>query len=81
MPMYEEYGETLKSDIADTKNTGGRMGGTSAAGIFLSKFIKKTPWLHLDIAGTAYVERPQYDILKKGATGVGVRTLLGWLLK
>ena len=80
MPMYEEYGETLKSDIADTKNTGGRMGGTSAAGIFLSKFIKKTPWLHLDIAGTAFVEKPNSEGIKN-ATGIGIRSLIKYITK
>ena len=78
MPMYEEYGETLKSDIADTKNTGGRMGGTSAAGIFLSKFIKNTPWLHLDIAGTAFVDKPNSEGIKN-ATGVGIRSLIKYI--
>ncbi len=80
MPMYEEYGDTLKSDIADTKNTGGRMGGTSAAGIFLSKFIKKTPWLHLDIAGTAFLDKPNSEGIKN-ATGVGIRSLIKYITK
>lgn len=71
LPMYEEYGEKLKSNIADTKNTGGRNGGASAAGIFLSKFIKNTPWVHIDIAGTAFVD----DM----ATGVGVRSLIKYI--
>jgi len=80
MPMYEEYGDTLKSDIADTKNTGGRMGGTSAAGIFLSKFIKKAPWLHLDIAGTAFLDKPNSEGIKN-ATGVGIRSLIKYITK
>ena len=75
MPMFKEYGDSLKSDIADTKNTGGRYGGTSAAGIFLSHFVKKTPWIHLDIAGTAYLSGTNAEGVK-GATGVGVRTLI-----
>ena len=78
MPMYEEYGDSLKSDIADTKNTGGRMGGTSAAGIFLSKFIKNTPWLHLDIAGTAFLEKANSEGIKN-ATGVGIRSLIKYI--
>ena len=78
MPMFEEYGDTLKSDIADTKNTGGRMGGTSAAGIFLSKFVKNTPWLHLDIAGTAFVESANAEGIKN-ATGVGIRSLIKYI--
>ena len=80
MPMYEEYGDSLKSDIADTKNTGGRMGGASAAGIFLSKFIKQTPWIHIDIAGTAFVESTNSEGIK-GATGVGVRSLIKYITK
>lgn len=78
MPMFEEYGDILKSDIADTKNTGGRNGGTSAAGIFLSKFIKHTPWLHLDIAGTAFLDKPNEEGIK-GATGIGIRTLISYI--
>ncbi len=78
LPMYEEYGDTLKSDIADTKNTGGRMGGASSAGVFLSKFIKQTAWLHLDIAGTAFLESANAEGIK-GATGVGVRSLIKYI--
>ena len=72
LPMYEEYGEGLKSKIADMKNTGGRNGGASAAGIFLSKFIKNTPWIHIDIAGTAFVN----DM----ATGVGVKSFIKYIV-
>ncbi len=80
LPMYEEYGDSLKSDIADTKNTGGRMGGASAAGVFLSKFIKNTPWIHLDIAGTAFLEKADSEGIK-GATAVGVRSLIEYIAK
>ena len=80
LPMYEEYGDTLKSDIADTKNTGGRMGGASAAGIFLSKFIKNTPWIHIDIAGTAFLETKNDEGIK-GGIGVGVRSLIKYITK
>ena len=72
LPMYEEYGDGLKSNIADMKNTGGRNGGASAAGIFLSKFIKDTPWVHIDIAGTAFVDGM--------ATGVGVRSFVKYIV-
>ena len=78
LPMDEEYGDTLRSDIADTKNTGGRMGGASAAGVFLSKFIKNTPWIHLDIAGTAFVESTNKEGIK-GATGIGIRSLIKYI--
>ena len=55
MPMFEEYKDSLKSDIADMKNTGSRMGGTQIAGLFLQNFVKKVHWAHIDIAGTAYL--------------------------
>lgn len=80
LPMYEEYFENLKSDIADMKNTGARGGGASAAAIFLKEFVKdEIPWVHLDIAGVAFLEKPQKELIK-GATGVGVRTLLNYIL-
>lgn len=72
LPMYEEYGDGLKSNIADMKNTGGRNGGASAAGIFLSKFIKDTTWVHIDIAGTAFIDGM--------ATGVGVRSFVKYIV-
>lgn len=80
LPMYEEYFDSLKSDVADMKNTGSRWGGASAAGIFLQKFVKEEiAWAHLDIAGVAFLEKPQKE-LGKGATGAGVRTLLNYIL-
>lgn len=79
LPMYEEYKEGLKSDVADMRNTGGRGGGASAAGIFLQEFVKDVAWVHLDIAGVAFLEKPQKELIK-GATGVGVRTLLNYIL-
>lgn len=80
LPMYEEFFDSLKSDIADMKNTGSRYGGASAAGVFLQKFVKKdVAWAHLDIAGVAFLEKPQKE-LSKGATGAGVRTLLNYIL-
>ncbi len=78
LPMFEEYGDSLKSDMADTKNTGGRNGGASAAGIFLSKFIKNTLWIHLDIAGTAFLDKPNSEGIKN-ATGVGIRSLIKYI--
>ena len=80
LPMDEEYGESLKSDTADTKNTGGRMGGASAAGVFLSKFVKNTPWVHLDIAGTAFLDKANSEGIKNGA-GIGVRSLIKYVMK
>lgn len=80
LPMFEEYFDGLKSDIADMKNTGGRWGGASAAGVFLKEFVKDSvKWVHLDIAGTAFLEKPQKELIK-GATGIGVRTLINYIL-
>lgn len=79
LPMWEEYKEGLKSDIADMKNTGSRFGGASAAGVFLQEFVKDVNWVHLDIAGVAFLEKPQKELIK-GATGVGVRTLINYIL-
>jgi len=81
LPMFEEYFEILKSDVADMKNTGGRWGGASSAGTFLNEFVKSDiPWAHLDIAGTAFLDKPQKDLIK-GATGIGVRTLINYILE
>ena len=80
LPMYEEYKESLKSDIADMKNTGSRYGGASVAGAFLQNFVlNKTPWAHIDIAGTAYLEKCN-KLGIKAATGVGVRTILNYII-
>jgi len=78
-PMYEEYKEKNKSDIADVKNSGGRWGGTITGAQFLSEFVGDTPWVHIDIAGTAYTDKERGYIVK-GATGVGVRTLVDFAL-
>ena len=75
LPAFEEYKEQIKSDIADLKNTGGRPAGTITAGLFIAHFAAETPWIHIDIAGTANSEKETgYNV--KGATGVGVRTLV-----
>jgi len=75
MPMYEEYKEQNKSEVADIKNTGGRYGGAITAAQFLSEFAEETPWVHLDIAGTSHSDKEK-GYLVKGATGVGVRTIV-----
>lgn len=80
LPMDREYFDSLKSDIADMKNTGTRMGGASIAGVFLQEFVKDTKWAHIDIAGTAYIEKPQKEFIA-GSTGAGVRTLLSYITK
>jgi leucyl aminopeptidase len=72
MPMDAEYEELIKSEIADMKQTGTRAGGSIAAAKVLANFVDRTPWAHLDIAGTAWRERKDAES-DKGATGFGVR--------
>ena len=79
MPMYEQYKEQNKSDVADIKNTGGRYAGAITAAQFLAEFVGDTPWVHLDIAGTSLSEKER-TYLVKGATGVPVRTLVNLTL-
>lgn len=74
LPSFPEYREQNKTAGADLKNTGGRGAGTITAGLFVEAFVEEKPWLHLDIAGTAYTSKEQ-DYLAEGATGVGVRLL------
>jgi leucyl aminopeptidase len=74
MPLFEEYKEYLKSDIADLKNTGGRRGSLIASASFLHEFAGNTPWIHLDIAGTAWLEKEK-PYSPKGASGIGVRLI------
>jgi leucyl aminopeptidase len=80
MPLFEEYGEHIKSDIADLKNSAGRGGALVTAGYFLKEFAGDTPWVHLDIAGIAWTEKDR-PYIPQGATGVGVRLLLDFLMK
>ncbi len=75
MPLFEEYREYIKSDIADIKNTGGRTGSLVSSAYFLKEFAGDTPWVHLDIAGTAWLDKER-PYISKGASGVGVRLLL-----
>jgi len=79
MPMYDEYKEQNKSDVADIKNVGGRLGGAITAAKFLAEFVEETPWVHLDIAGTSLGEKERAHQVK-GATGVPVRTLVNLVL-
>ena len=74
LPLYEGYREQLRSETADLMNSAGRAGGASTAAAFLSAFAGDVPWIHLDIAGTAWREKNQPSE-PKGATGVMVRTL------
>ncbi len=75
LPLDDEYGEQIKSDYADMKNVGGRKAGAITAAKFLAKFVGKTPWVHLDIAGTSQAEK-EHGYQVKGATGAMVRTLI-----
>ena len=79
MPMYEQYKEQNKSNVADIKNVGGKYAGAITAAQFLAEFVGDTPWVHLDIAGTNLSEKEQ-AYLVKGATGVPVRTLVNLVL-
>src|SRR2546422_185728 len=80
LPLWDEYRDLLKSDIADVKNSGGRGAGSIAGGWFLREFVEGYPWVHLDIAGTAYTdgEGPHQA---KGPTAVGVRLFTEFILK
>ncbi|MHC1578414.1 MAG: leucyl aminopeptidase [Dehalococcoidia bacterium] len=75
MPMPEEYKDQIRSEIADVKNTGNRYGGAITAALFLAEFVRNVSWVHIDIAGTASSAKESGYIIK-GATGVGVRTLV-----
>lgn len=75
LPLYDEYRDYIKGDISDIKNAGGRKGSLVAAGYFLKEFVGDIPWVHLDIAGTAWIDREK-PCFAKGATGVGARLLI-----
>lgn len=75
MPLFEDYRDKLKSDVADIKNTGPRDGGAINAAVFLSEFTEDTPWVHLDMAPADSVDRDK-GAWVKGATGIPVRTLV-----
>lgn len=79
MPLWEEYFEQLRSDVADMRNIGGRGGGMITAALFLSKFVGDYPWVHLDIASTDWSERERAYI-PKGPTGIGTRLLIQFLI-
>ena len=79
LPLWDEYRDLMKSDIADVKNAGGRPAGSISAGWFLREFVDGFPWAHLDIAGTAYTDRED-AVRVKGPTGVGVRLFSEFVL-
>ncbi len=78
LPLGDEYMEMIKSDIGDIKNTGGRWGGAITAAEFLHAFAEETPWIHLDIAGVAWVEDSR-SYIAKGPSGIAVRSILEWV--
>ncbi|HEX5830609.1 MAG TPA: leucyl aminopeptidase [Gemmatimonadaceae bacterium] len=75
LPLWDEYRELITSDVADVKNTGGRPAGSITAAMFLKEFVDGYPWVHLDVAGTAYSEN-DLVALPKGPTGVPVGTFV-----
>lgn len=80
LPVDAEYQELIKSDIADIKNTGGRWGGAITAAMFLKEFVEETPWIHLDIAGTAWIESGK-PWIPTGPSGLPVRTLIEFAMQ
>jgi len=78
MPLWDEYFDYLKSDAADFRNVGTRAAGAIIGAIFLSKFVEKVPWIHLDIAGPASIEKER-PYIPRGGTGAGVRLLIQML--
>ncbi len=81
LPLDDEYKEIIKSNIADIVNSGGRWGGAISAAMFLKEFAEDTPWIHLDIAGTAWIEEAK-PWIAKGPSGIALRSLVefvkGW---
>jgi leucyl aminopeptidase len=80
LPMFEEYKELIKSDVADMKNSGGRPAGSISAAMLLREFAEDTPWVHLDIAGVDTYNREK-GVIVKGASGIPVRTLINLALQ
>ena len=78
LPLGDEYAEMIKSDIGDIKNTGGRYGGAITAAEFLKVFAEDTPWIHLDIAGLAWIDENK-PWIAKGPSGVAVRSIIEWV--
>jgi leucyl aminopeptidase len=78
LPLGDEYYDQIRSDIGDIKNTGGRWGGAITAAEFLHAFAEDTPWIHLDIAGLAWIEDNK-PFIAKGPSGIAVRSILEWV--
>ena len=76
MPMYAEYADEIKSDMAEVKNSGGRTSGVSSSAKFIEHFTEGYPWAHLDIASMVWTDADANPVNPKGATGYGVRLLV-----
>ena len=86
LPIWEDYlWEQVRSEFADIKNSGGRLGSAPVGGLFLSQFVGNARWAHLDIAGTAWVDKDHPALPKsyipRGPTGFGARLLLDFIRK
>jgi leucyl aminopeptidase len=79
LPLWDVYKEMIKSEVADIKNLGGRPAGSITAGAFLAEFTGDYPFVHLDVAGTAWADRARNSYETQGGTGVGVRLLTQFL--
>ncbi len=78
LPLSDEYYDMIRSDIGDIKNTGGRHGGAITAAEFIHAFAEETPWIHLDIAGLAWIEDNK-PFIAKGPSGAAMRSILEWV--
>jgi leucyl aminopeptidase len=79
LPVEDEYREQIRSSIADIQNTGQtRYGGAITAAMFLKEFVEDTPWLHLDIAGLAWLDADK-SWIARGPSGIGVRSIVEWV--
>ena len=78
LPLWTSYRKQIESTVADVKNIGNRYGGAITAALFLKEFVGDVPWAHMDIAGTAFSDKPG-DYWPKGATGNPVRTIVGFV--
>ena len=79
LPLWDEYHELIKGDVGDLKNLGGPAGGSITAGAFLASFVGDHPFVHLDIAGTAWIDKPTKPYHYRGGTGAGVRIVTDYL--
>jgi len=78
LPLWTDYRRHIESTVADVKNIGNRWGGAITAALFLKEFVGDVPWAHLDVAGTAFADRPT-DVWPKGATGSPARTFIRYI--